>query len=125
MLGFIFLIIVHALSDFFLQHGDVIGGRANKAYIIHHCVRYTVLFLGASLAVWLLMEYDVKLFPIFYLVAVITHAIIDILAIPVATRLFKINERFGLSAMLMDQVLHILILYIAFIWCVDHASFVW
>lgn len=125
LLGFILLVCVHALSDFFLQHGDVINGRAGGGYILHHCVRYSVLFLGAGLAVWLIMGYDVTLFPIFYLGAAITHAIIDWLAIPVANRLFLINPRFGLSAMLMDQVVHILILYALFVWCVDHASFTW
>ena len=114
MLGFILLVCVHALSDFFLQHGDVINGRAGGGYILRHCVRYSVLFLGAGLAVWLIMGYDVTLFPIFYLGAAITHAIIDWLAIPVANRLFLINPRFGLSAMLMDQVVHILILYALF-----------
>lgn len=107
MIYYIAFIFVHWLCDFVLQEGDL-GDDAEKDYKLSHVLYYSFTFPACSLFIWLTTESVVLDYLYFVLLAIISHAIVDYLLIPV---LYYFKDRYNLKmlglAWALDQVIHI------------------
>ena len=111
----IFLMFSHWIADFVVQGGNIVEGTADRKFIFSHCLRYTVSFPACAALTTLFLGSTLIGFFMFSMICVVTHALIDIVAIPIATSYFaQKNVRMGEMALACDQILHLSIIVCSF-----------
>ena len=116
----VFMLFTHWIADFVIQGDEIVEGTAGVPYIIEHCVKYAIAFPAGAWLVWLaLMNTSFESWAWFSAINVGTHALIDIFAIPLASKYFKLgNSRFGSISLALDQFLHSTVIVTSFVWCI-------
>lgn len=114
-----FMLFTHWIADFVIQGDDIVKGTAGVPYIIEHCVKYAIVFPAGAWLVWFaLLNTSIESWLIFSAINAITHALIDCLAIPLASGYFKANNtKNGSISLALDQFLHSVVIISSFAWC--------
>lgn len=114
-----FMLFTHWIADFVIQGDDIVKGTAGVPYIIEHCVKYAIVFPAGAWLVWFaLLNTSIESWLIFSAINAITHALIDCLAIPLASGYFKVNNtKNGSISLALDQFLHSVVIISSFAWC--------
>ena len=114
-----FMLFTHWIADFVIQGDDIVRGTAGVNYITEHCLKYAVAFpAGAWFTSLFLLDASFNAFLIFSLINVLTHTLIDLFAIPLASGFFKKkNIRNGSISLALDQLLHSIVIISSFYLC--------
>ena len=115
----VFMLFTHWIADFVIQGDEIVEGTAGVQYIVEHCTKYAVVFPAGAWLVWFaLMNTSFESWFWFSLINAVTHALIDCLAIPVASGYFRIgNRKWGSMSLALDQFLHSTVIVTSFVWC--------